>query len=75
MANQSSIPAWKIPWTEEPGGLQFMGSKESDTAEQLSMKQEISRQGFLVPILQLTTYLFLSFTVLLCASGRVKAVL
>ena len=25
MATRSSIPAWKIPWTEEPGGLQFMG--------------------------------------------------
>ena len=23
--------AWKIPWTEEPGGLQSMGSQESDT--------------------------------------------
>ena len=26
MATHSSIHAWKIPWTEEPGGLQFMGS-------------------------------------------------
>ena len=26
MANHSSILAWKIPWTEEPGGLQSMGS-------------------------------------------------
>ena len=25
MATRSSIPAWKIPWTEEPGGLQSMG--------------------------------------------------
>ena len=25
MAPQSSTPAWKIPWTEEPGGLQSMG--------------------------------------------------
>ena len=25
MAIDSSILAWKIPWTEEPGGLQFMG--------------------------------------------------
>ena len=25
MATHSSIPAWKSPWTEEPGGLQFMG--------------------------------------------------
>ena len=27
MATHSSILAWKIPWVEEPGGLQFMGSK------------------------------------------------
>ena len=25
MATQSSILAWETPWTEEPGGLQFMG--------------------------------------------------
>ena len=25
MATHSSIPDWKIPWTEEPGGLQSMG--------------------------------------------------
>ena len=27
MATHSSILAWKIPWTEESGGLQFMGSQ------------------------------------------------
>ena len=27
MATHSSIPAWRIPWTEEPGGLQSIGSK------------------------------------------------
>ena len=27
MATHSSIPAWEIPWTEEPGGLQSMGSQ------------------------------------------------
>ena len=27
MATHSSIPIWKIPWPEEPGGLQFLGSK------------------------------------------------
>ena len=27
MANHSSIIAWGIPWTEEPGGLQSMGSQ------------------------------------------------
>ena len=27
MAPYSSTPAWRIPWTEEPGGLQSMGSQ------------------------------------------------
>ena len=36
MATHSSILAWRIPWTEEPGGLQSMGRKESDTTEQLT---------------------------------------
>ena len=36
MATHSSILAWRIPWTEEPGGLQPMGYKESDTTEQLT---------------------------------------
>ena len=30
MATHSSILAWRIPWTEEPGGLLFMRSQESD---------------------------------------------
>ena len=34
-ATHSSILAWRIPWTEEPGGLQSMGHKESDTTERL----------------------------------------
>ena len=34
MSTHSSILAGKIPWTEEPGGLQSMvGHKESDTTE------------------------------------------
>ena len=31
MTAHSSILAWEIPWTEEPGGLQSMGLQESDT--------------------------------------------
>ena len=27
MATHSSVLAWEIPWTEEPGGLQFVGSQ------------------------------------------------
>ena len=35
MAPHSSTLAWKIPWTEEPGRLQSMGSLELDTTERL----------------------------------------
>ena len=31
MATHFSILAWRIPWAEEPGGLQFMGSQKSWT--------------------------------------------
>ena len=37
MATHPSILAWRIPWTEEPGGLQFMGVTELDTNEQLTL--------------------------------------
>ena len=33
MATHSNTLAWKIPWTEEPGGLQSIGSLQSDTTE------------------------------------------
>ena len=36
MATHSSILAWRIPWTEEPGGLQSMETEELDTTECLS---------------------------------------
>ena len=37
MSTHSSILAWEIPWTEEPGGLQSMGLQKSWT--QLMIKQ------------------------------------
>ena len=39
MATHSSIPAWRIPWTEEPGGLQSMGSQRvgQDWATNISL--------------------------------------
>ena len=43
MAIHSSILAWRIPRTEEPGGLQSMGSiAESDTTEQLTQHKLFS---------------------------------
>ena len=37
MASHSSILAWRVPWTEEPGGLQSMGLQESDMTERLTL--------------------------------------
>ena len=37
MATHSSILAWRISWTEEPGGLSPWGLKESDTTERLTL--------------------------------------
>ena len=45
MASHSSTFAWKIPWTEEPGGLQSMGSLESDTTERLHFPFSLSCTG------------------------------
>ena len=39
MATHSSVLACRIPWTEEPGGLQSMGCKELDMTEQLTLSQ------------------------------------
>ena len=36
MATHSSILAWKIPWTEEPGGLQSMELQKLDRTEPLN---------------------------------------
>ena len=33
MATHCTILVWRIPWTEEPGGLQSMGRRESDRTE------------------------------------------
>ena len=37
MATHSSTLIWNIPWTEEPGGLQFLGRQESDTTKGLTL--------------------------------------
>ena len=45
MATHSSTLAWKIPWSEEPGGLQPMGSLRSDMTEQLHFHFSLSCIG------------------------------
>ena len=48
MASHSSILAWEIPRTEEPGGLKSMGAQRSDTAERLTRSLPLSRRSQLV---------------------------
>ena len=45
VVTHSKILAWKIPWTEEPGGLESWGRKESDMTERLSTAQCLSPVG------------------------------
>ena len=45
MALHSSTLAWKIPWMEEPGRLQSMGSRKSDTTERLHFHFSLSGIG------------------------------
>ena len=37
MATHSSIPAWRIPWSEEPGGLHSTGSQRFDMTNHLTL--------------------------------------
>ena len=46
MATHSNLLAWRTPWTEEPGGLQFMGVAKSQTRlsdEKQQQRRTISR--------------------------------
>ena len=65
MAIHSSILAWRIPWTEDPGGLQSMGCKELDTTEHfhLHLLPSPGASFHLPPHLELSPLLLLSPTV------------
>ena len=56
MATHSSILAWRIPWTEEPGGYSPRVRKESDTSEQL----HFHFQGYYLQAIR-NLYLFQKF--------------
>ena len=43
MAIHSNILAWKIPWREDPGRLQSMGSQESDTTWRLNHQPKMQK--------------------------------
>ena len=60
MATHSSILAWKIPWTKEPGWLQSTGSQEPDTTQQLNHHRDdyIQNVKCLLPNISLTKISF-----------------
>ena len=71
MATHSSILAWRIPWTEEPGGLQSMGHQESDTTERLSthLHTHIHTHIFLLGYFSFVSFHFLLLQKNSCISG------
>ena len=54
IATHSSILVWEIPWTQEPSGLQSMGSKELDITESTVITE--TGNGRLVSLLKVQIY-------------------
>ena len=52
METHSSILSWRIPWTEEPGRLQSMGSQELDTTEWINAQDALLYNDLIQLLLQ-----------------------
>ena len=61
MATHSSILAWRIPGTEEPGGLQSMGCKELNTTEWLNTAQQSFIKLTVITVNLLTSFIWSVF--------------
>ena len=48
MATYASIFSWRIPWTEEPGGLQSMGSQSPAGLNEASMGRNYKEEDFIL---------------------------
>ena len=59
MATHSSILAWRISWTEEPGGLQSMGSQQSDMTECNAILTKLNHSSFLLEVTDVRLFLSL----------------
>ena len=71
-ATHPSILAWRIPWTEEPGGLQSTGRTESGLTE-ATLQQQAGREAGIASLLQVTvteTPSLLSRSPHFCERGR-----
>ena len=72
MASHSCILAWKMRWTEGPGGLQSMGSQRVDTIEQLYTHTHThTHTGHMCPALKDTANQFSKVVVPICILGAV----
>ena len=58
MATQSSLLAWESLWTEEPGGLQFMGSLR--VGHDLATEEQHQQQGVIAPSFSIGILTFLN---------------
>ena len=75
MATHSSVLAWRIPWTEEPGGLQSVGRKESDMTGQLTLyfhRQCNARKGEVLVSFCIFILIMCSFTSSLKTSSLLR---
>ena len=48
MVNHSSVLAWEIPWTEEPGGWQYMGLQKVEHDLVTTQQQQWFQKGILI---------------------------
>ena len=58
MATRSSLLAWESLWTEEPGGLQFMGSLR--VGHDLATEEKYQQQGVIAPSFSIGILTFLN---------------
>ena len=71
-ATHSSILAWRIPWAEEPGGLQSIGHKESDATQ---VSTHTLHYVSIVEALCISSYLFSKELTALCSRLSFQACL
>ena len=65
MATHSRIPAWRIPWTEEPGGLQSMESGKCQTQPSLNNKQQLGTMRNIPKVLKDSSAFYVVLKILL----------
>ena len=70
MTTHSSLLAWRIPWTEEPGGLQFMGSQSQSQLKWLRAAQHTHVNIQCLSLSLWLASLFVTYSRFTCISAR-----